>query len=204
MLISTKISFEMKQNVFQKNKSMKKSIGNRITISAQNQETIVRIDGTVESWMNHALLGWVIMWTLIGAYVANFVFFGDSEEDQFYFFLTYLAFWGYFEMKAVYSWLYRVKGYELIRIAQDGWYIKRAVFSFGKVSRYVKENIKDLEKVSGESKSITTAFNKSFWVMGNEQLKFEYFGKNVGIGMHLVAKDRDALYTFLRKELKRN
>lgn len=182
---------------------MKQSIGKRITISKQESETIIKIDGTVEGWMNHALLGWVFMWTMIGLYVAYFVFYGDSEEDQFYFFLTYLAFWAYFEMKAVYSWLYRVKGYELVRIAKDGWYIKRAVFSFGKVTRYVKENIKDLRKVKHDRKSVTSAFNKSFWVMGNEQIVFDYFEKPIGIGMHLTEKDRDGLLVFLRKEMKK-
>ena len=182
---------------------MKLSIGDRITVSKQEKETIIRIDGTVEGWMNHALLGWLVMWTSIGVYVANFAFFGDAESDQKFFFLTYLAFWFYFEIKAVYSWLFRVKGYELIRITQDGWYIKRAVFSFGKVVRYVRENIKDLKKVEHDRKSVTSAFNKSFWVMGNEQLVFDYIGKNVGIGMHLTAKDRDALLVFLRKLMKK-
>ncbi len=182
---------------------MKLSIGERITVSRQEKDTIIMIDGTVESWMNHALLGWVLMWTAIGLYVAYFLYSGQAEEGQTFFFLTYLMFWLYFEAKALYSWLFRVKGFELIKITSDAWYIKRSVFSYGKVIRYVKENVKDLRKVENDRKSVTAAFNKSFWVVGNEQLVFDYIGKNVGIGMHLTEKDRNELLAYLRKVMKK-
>ena len=182
---------------------MKKSIGNRITISQQEKETIIRIDGTIEGWMNHALLGWLVMWTIVGGYVAYFAFWGGAEEDQKFFFITYLLFWFYFEVKAFYSWIFRVSGFELIKITPDAWYIKRSVLSFGKVTRYVKENVKELNRVENDRKSVTSAFNKSFWVMGNERISFDYIGKKVGVGMHLVDKDRDALLMFLRKVSKR-
>lgn len=183
---------------------MKRSIGDRITISKQEKETIIKIDGTVEGWMNHALLGWIFMWSVIGFYVAYFVFSGKAEEEQRFFLYTYLMFWVYFEIKAVYSWLFRVWGYELIRVTPSGMYIKKAVFSFGKVVRYVRENIKNLRKVETDRKSIVGAFNKSFWVIGNQQLVFDYIGKNVGLGMHLTPKDRDELLVFLRQQMKRN
>ena len=182
---------------------MKLSIGERITVSRQDKETIIMIDGTIESWMNHALLGWVVMWTAIGFYVAYFLYSGKAEEGQIFFFLTYLMFWLYFEAKAIYSWLFRVKGFELIKITPDAWYIKRSVFSFGKVVRYVKENVKDLRKVESDRKSVVSGFNKSFWVVGNEQLAFNYIGKNIGIGMHLTEKDRSELLVFLRKVMKK-
>lgn len=182
---------------------MKQSIGERITISKKDSETIIRIDGTVESWMNHALLGWVTLWTLTGLYVIYYLNSGKAQQDQVFFFITYLAFWAYFEYKAVYSWLFRVKGYELIKINPDALYIKRAVFSFGKVNRYVRENVKDVNKVEMDKKSVNAVYNKSFWVMGNERLMFKYIGKNVGFGMHLNDKDTGALLTFVRKTLKR-
>ena len=182
---------------------MKKSIGKRITISQQDKETIIRVDGTVEGWMNHALLGWLIMWTAIGAYVFYFAFWGGAEQDQKLFFITYLLFWLYFEVKAFYSWIFRVKGFELIKITPEAWYLKRAVFTFGKVTRYVRENVKDISKVENDRKSVTSAFNKSFWVMGNERISFDHFGQKVGIGMHLDDKDRDALLAYLRKMMKR-
>ena len=182
---------------------MKQAIGDRITTSKKDQETIVKIDGTVEPWMNHALLGWVVLWSMTGFYVMYFIYSGKAQGDQFFFFLTYLTFWVFFEYKAVYSWLFRVRGYELIRITSDAIYIKRAVFSFGKVQRYVRENIKDLRKVPQGEKSFNAVYNKSFWVMGNEQLVFDYIGKNVGIGMHLNEKETASLLMFLRKTLKR-
>ncbi|MFT4755305.1 MAG: hypothetical protein ACI85Q_002874 [Salibacteraceae bacterium] len=182
---------------------MKQSIGQRITISKKESETIIRINGTVEGWMNHALLGWVFLWSMTGLYVIYFLFSGKAQDDQYFFFITYLTFWSFFEYKAVYSWLFRVKGYELIKVLPDAVYIKRGVFSFGKMKRYVRENIKDLKKVSQENNSLSSVYNKSFWVMGNEQIMFNYIGENVGFGMHLTQKDTSALLLLVRKMLKK-
>lgn len=182
---------------------MKQEIGERVSVSKKDAETIVRIDGTVEGWMNHALLGWVVMWSITGLFVIRFLYSGKAEASQFYFLITYLAFWAYFEYKAIYSWLFRVKGYELVKITPDAVYIKRAVFNFGKVQRYVRENVKDMEKVDQDSKSLNAVYNKSFWVMGNEKIMFKYIGKNIGFGMHLTDKETSALLSLMRKTLKR-
>ncbi len=182
---------------------MKQSIGERITVSKKDAETIIRIDGTVESWMNHALFGWVIMWSLTGLYVVYFLSAGQVKGEQLFFFLTYLTFWGYFEYKSIYSWLFRVRGYELIKIAPDAIYIKKAVFSFGKVQRYVRENINEMRKLDQYDRSLAAVYNKSFWVVGNEQIVFQYLSKNVGMGMHLNDKDAQALLTLVRKTLKK-
>ena len=182
---------------------MKQSIGERITVSKQDSETIIRIDGTVEKWMNHALMGWVFMWSMIGLYVMYFLYSGKAQSEQLFFFITYLVFWAFFEYKAIYSLLFRLKGYELIKISSDSVYIKRGVFSFGKVQRYVRDNVKELKKVEDDKKSLSSVYNKSFWVMGNEKLMFQYIGKNVGIGMHLTEKDASTLLMFIRKTLKK-
>jgi len=183
---------------------MKSAIGNRITLSKKDKETIVKISGTIESWMNHALLGWVMMWTAMGLYVAYYIFTGKAvTENMFYFFITYLAFWAFFEIKAVYSWLFRVFGYELIKITPTYVFVKRSLFGFGKSGRYDRENIKELKKVEISRKSVNGAFNKSFWVMGNEQIQFESLGKTHGFGMHLEEADRNELLVFLRRVMKK-
>lgn len=182
---------------------MKQSIGERITISKKNDEIIIRIDGTVEEWMNHALLGWLILWTLTGLYVVYFLSTAEVKQEQLFFFLTYLTFWGYFEYKSVYSWLFRVRGYELVKITPDALLIKKAVFSFGKVQRYVRENIKEMRKLDQYDRSLAAVYNKSFWVVGNEQVVFKHLGKNVGVGMHLTEKDTVALMAMIKKALKK-
>lgn len=182
---------------------MRLTIGDRITVSKQEKEYIIKIMGQIEPWMNHALLGWVLMWTAIGAYVLYFLFSGKANSDQVFFFYAYIAFWAYFEIKAIHSWLFRSYGFELIKITPNEMYVKRSIFSYGKVKRYVRENIKDLKKVEADRKSINGAFNKSFWVMGNEKIQFHYIGKEVGIGMHLEDKERNELVMQLRKILKR-
>jgi len=182
---------------------MKNSIGDRITLSKKEKEFIIKISGTIEPWMNHALLGWLIMWTIMGGYVVYVVFSGQAVNERLWFFVTYLAFWLYFEVKALYSWLFRAYGYELIKITPTEMFVKRALFGYGKVNRYDRENIKELRKVENNRKSISEGFNKSFWVMGNEQLIFDCFGKQIGLGMHLEEKDRSELLIELRRFLKR-
>lgn len=183
---------------------MKSSIGNRITVSKLDKETVIKIDGTIEPWMNHALLGWLLMWTVMGVYVFYFIYSGNALEDKvFYFFITYLAFWAYFEIKAMYSWLFRVYGYELVKITPSEFFVKRSLFGYGKVKRFDRENIKELQKVEHNRKSVNAAFNKSFWVMGNEQIQFESIGKHHGFGMHLEEKDRNELLVLLRRVLKK-
>lgn len=182
---------------------MKLSIGQRVTISKQDNETIIKINGEIEPWMNHALMGWVFMWTLLGAYMLYYILSGKAVGDSLFFFVTYLIFWLYFELKAVYSMLFRMYGYELVKLNKDELYIKRAVFSYGKVNRYDRENIKNLRKVEHDRKSINGAFNKSFWVVGNEQIVFDFMGSQVGIGMHLEEKDRNELLVQMRRFLKR-
>ena len=182
---------------------MKQSIGERITVSKKDTETIIRIEGTVEGWMNHALLGWVVMWSFLGLYVIYYLVSGKAEGERFFFFLSYIMFWGYFEYKAIYGWLFKTKGYELIKVAPDALYIKRALFSYGKVQRYVRENINELRKLDQYDRSLAAVYNKSFWVIGNEQIVFEYLGKNVGFGMHLNETDAKALLQIVRKTLKK-
>lgn len=182
---------------------MKLSIGERITVSKQDKETIIKILGKTEGWMNHALLGWLILWTFTGLYVVYYVFSGKLTSDQLFFFITYIVFWFYFEIKVLYSWLYKTYGFELIKITPNEWYIKKSVFSYGKVQRYTRENIKDIRKVKADQKSINAALNKSFWIVGNEQIVFDYIGKSVGIGVHLNAKDQGELLMQIRKTMKR-
>ena len=61
---------------------MKSSIGNRVTVSKKDKETIIKIDGTIEPWMNHALLGWLVMWTIMGGYVFYFIYSGSAVEEK--------------------------------------------------------------------------------------------------------------------------
>jgi hypothetical protein len=182
---------------------MKLSIGDRITISKKDQETIIKILGKTEVWMNHALLGWLLMWTVIGVYVIYYILSSDPSTEQMFFFITYVIFWIYFEIKVIYSWLFKSYGFELIKITPNEWYVKRSVFSYGKVRRYVKENIKDIRMVKTERKSINDSLNKSFWIVGNEQIAFDYIGKNIGIGIHLTPKEQSELLMQLRKIMKK-
>jgi hypothetical protein len=143
------------------------------------------------------------MWTLAGAYVFYYLIAGNAVGEQFWFFVTYLVFWGYFEYKALHSFLYHKYGFELMKITPTEILIKHDIFGFGKTRTYQRGNVKDWERVEHSRKSYSAAFNKSFWVVGNQQLQFPYLGKQVPFGMHLTEQERDKLLVNLRKEMKR-
>lgn len=181
---------------------MRLAIQDRITVSRENKELIVKINGFLEGWMTMTLVFWLVMWSFAGFYVIYYLSTGKAVGQQFWFFITYLVFWGYFEYKALHSFLYHKYGFELMKITPTEVYIKQDIFGFGKTRKYLRENISEWEKVIHDRKSYSAAFNKSYWVVGNQQLQFMYLGKPVTLGIHLTEKERDKLLVTLRKESK--
>lgn len=182
---------------------MQLSIGERISLSRIDKELIVKISGKMESWMTMTLVFWLVLWTAAGAYVCYYLLAGKTQGDQSWFFVTYLVFWGYFEYKALHSFLYHQFGFEIMKVTPSEVLIKQDILGFGRTRKYVRENIGEWERVTHDRKSYSAAFSKSYWVVGNQQLQFLYLGKMIGFGMHLSPEDRDKLLMSLRKEWKR-
>lgn len=181
---------------------MKKSIGERITVSKQDEELIIKILGKQEKWMESALLSWVVVWTLVGGYVLFYMLNYDLSREENLFFVVYLTFWGYFEFVSVKAWLYKRFGFELIRLDNEFLYHKVDVLGKGKLKRYLRSNIRSLRLNEGDPRSFSGAYSKSFWVIGNEQIKFDYLEKSAAIGMHLEEKEAKEVIQLLRKNLK--
>lgn len=182
---------------------MRQTIGERISISREKKELIVKVNGHLEGWMTMTLVFWIVMWSCAGAYVFYYVIQGKAVGEQFWFFITYLFFWGYFEYKGIHSYLYHKFGFEIMKMTPTEMYIKQDVFGFGKTRKYNRENVQEWERVEHDRKSYSAAFSKSYWVVGNQQLQFMYLGKPITFGMHLSEQERDKLLVSLRKESKR-
>lgn len=181
---------------------MRRSIGDKVTVSKDDKELIIKIPGSIEKWMENALLSWVIVWSLIGLYVTFYMFAYDLSKDEQVFFAVYLAFWGYFEYKSVRAWMFKRFGFELIRLDGEFMYHKIDILGRGKLKRFMTENIKGLRVNDEEDKNFSYAYNKSFWILGNERIAFDYMGKKAVFGMHMDDKDAKEVVQLIRKRIK--
>jgi len=182
---------------------MRQAIGNRITMSKRDGELIVKITSRMEGWQEMALLGWLVVWTSMGIYVLYYLLFAGLAREQQFFFLTYLAFWGWFEYKVLYAYLFKRFGFELLRFRSGEFYLQRNLFGLGKVKRYLVENIQKFQKVEHSQKSFSASYNRSFWVVGNEQVHFRYLDQDIALGMHLSDEETSKLLNYLNQNFRK-
>lgn len=181
---------------------MRRNIGDKITVSKDEKELIIKIPGSVESWMENALLGWVILWSIMGLYVLYYMMSNNLSNEEQVFFAVYIAFWIYFEYKSVVAYMYKKIGYELIRIDGEFLYYRIVVFGKGKLKRFMLENIRNIHVAKDDAKSFASAYNKSFWVMGNERIIFQHLEKQAAFGMHLSPDEAKEIVQMVRKRIK--
>lgn len=180
-------------------KNMKKSLGTNTTISKQNNETIIKVSGTLpEKWMEHALLAWVIVWSTLGSIVFYYWVNGNFTSDQKAFFMVYLAFWGFFEYRSVYSLLYKKFGYELLKLKDGHLYYTKNFLGLGKAHRYDLKNVSELGIIEHSRRSFAGAYNKSFWIVGNERVGFNHISKKVALAMQVTDKEAKEIVRLIK------
>lgn len=182
---------------------MKREIGQNISISKKEGETVIKIHSPLESWQEISLLVWIGLWTVLGVGIVYYMLTGKFGSDQNVFFMVYLAFWLYFEIQALRSFLFKKFGYELVKINNSKLLYKRNLFGTGKIRHYTLKNISRFKSVEHSKKSFSAAYSKSFWTLANERIMFEYLDSKGLLGMHLDNTDADRLLRFLNSELKR-
>ncbi|MAX80950.1 MAG: hypothetical protein CL843_12350 [Crocinitomicaceae bacterium] len=184
---------------------MKKNVGKNTTVSKQEGELIIKITGTLpEKWMEHSILAWVILWSSLGGIILYYMIAGEFSGEQKSFFMAYLAFWGYFEYKSLHAFLYKKIGYELIRIKDGYMYYKRNIIGVEKPKRFDLKNISELGLIQHSRKSFAGAYNKSFWVVGNEQVGFKHLTKKMALGIQISEKEAKEIIRLIRTAIKSN
>ena len=182
---------------------MQNKIGDKITWSKKDKETVVQISGSMEGWMMQALLAWLILWSTLGVYVLYYLFTKDLTREESLFFTVYLVFWGYFEWKTLYAYLFKLKGFELIQLSADGLHIKRKVLFMEKANHFRLENIKKFEVIDSDNRSFGAVYQKSFWVVGNERIGFQNMNKKAAFGYQLEDADAKNLAHLMNRALKK-
>jgi len=184
---------------------MSKQIGKQISIDQGKNRTQITITDRLEGWMRIALLGWIVVWLSLGIYVIGYLFRFDLAKETLLFFVIYLAFWGWFAYKSLYAYLFKTHGFEWVEIDTENELLSygRNILGMASVkSQFTPDQIDKVERIEQGERSFGSAYSKSFWIVGNEQLLLKGKSKNQLIGMHLSPKDANALLGELNRRIK--
>lgn len=186
-----------------------KFIGEQISfVESDTKTTILIIPKT--SGVFRALFGaWVAMWIVIGiaAVWGWFTFIGKDKDQsvnnqQEIFMWIFMAFWTYYFIRVIRSFLWVMFGREFIKIDKISFSMKRGIGQFGKMNEYFLENISKMEMHLPKEKSFQQAYENSPWIQGGERIQFEYLTKTYRFGRKLNEKDAKMLFQFVTKKVE--
>jgi hypothetical protein len=166
----------------------------------KNELSIV-ISAYSEPSKNSMMLTWFIAWTLGGLAVAIYFFIIHDNQTR-TMMLVWMGFWFYFEFKVWKAYTWRRFGKEIIKIEKSHFFYKRDNRGAGKVATYQAEFIQDLDKYKGRQGDMVSNFMNSYWIIAGETLSFNYYGKEILLGMQLDEKECSSLLKLIRDELK--
>lgn len=175
-------------------------ISDRISINDTKTFSIV-ILGKVERWKESLLLFWVLAWTFCGIVFLTY-FFGDTPFHHSLPMLVMISFWLYFEYKIVRVFFWRRNGFESIKFTRDELIIKNNFLRRGKENRYALNNIEEFYSIPYSSTNFFAFMDNSFWVIGEDRIYFNYFGKKIGFGKQLDEMEVKKLLQVSNGQLK--
>jgi hypothetical protein len=155
------------------------------------------------SRMQEALLvAWNLAWLLCGAIIFVELLRMPSGSPR-SFVIAFLAFWVWFAIRIGRVMLWRLKGFELLRVKDGRLTIKDSILGYGRANDYFIENIQRFGALAIDESTWTWQLNDSFWVMGAERLGFEHLGRKVVFGKGLTQEESQRLATILEAALRK-
>jgi hypothetical protein len=176
-------------------------IGKRISIKRSENETSIVILSTADRLKKNILFVWFFLWTLSGIIVLT-QYFLITNPDTKIAMIVWLGFWGYFEYKISRAVLWRSYGIEKIKLRDKKLFYKRDIAGKGKVQVFEFDFIKDLRMIETKENSFFENLNNSYWVIAGEKLAFDYYGKEIKLGLQLEDADTKALLKLTKERLK--
>lgn len=175
-------------------------IGKRISIKRSENETSIVILSTADKTKKRLLLAWFILWTLSGVIVFTQYFVIKDEQTKVAI-MVWLGFWGYFEYKTFRAVMWRSYGIEKIKLRDRKIFYKRDIAGKGKIKVYEFDFIKDFRVIESKENSFFDNLNNSYWVIAGEKLTFDYYGKEIKIGLQLDETDAKALFKLINGKI---
>lgn len=166
-------------------------ISDRVSYKKHGDYTTFVITPRADQSKMFLLTFWIFSWTFCGSYVIYELITGDYKKEIDLILVVFLSFWAYYEYRIGYVWIWRRKGIELIKIEDGVLSYKRSLRTYGKVHQFHIDNIRDFGLT--EHKPLNTFMGDSFWVLGNERLRFEYQGREVRFGIQLSEEEAGKL-----------
>jgi len=174
-----------------------KSIGKRITIAEHKDATTIVIDAKIPESSQIALEAWFGGWLGLGCLIGYGAY--SSHGDERTMLLICMTFWAFFFVRILKVILWRRIGNEIIRLTPKEILIKNAFKTCGKNKFYVIKKVGEFKAVNRDIKSFLGSLDQSFWVMGGDNIHFNYQGKTNVLGKQLPHNDAMQLSNYLNK-----
>lgn len=175
-------------------------IGERISIKRIENETSIVILSTVDKMKKKLLIAWFALWTICGTIVFT-QYFTITDEQTKVAVLVWLGFWAYFEYKTFSAVMWRSFGVEKIKLSDRKLFYKKDIRGKGKIKVYEFDFMKEFRVIESKENSFFENLNNSYWVIAGEKLAFDYYGKEIKLGIQLNEADAKALFKLINGKL---
>lgn len=177
-------------------------ISERISIEDDPDRLSVIIFGKIERWKESMLLFWLLGWSFSGS-VFFYYFLAATPYQYSLPMLILLVFWAYFEIKIARVFLWRRSGFEHIKFKADLISIKNNLFGYGKEQKFDIHEVKEFKTIIQSNKNFFAFMDQSFWVLGGEQIYFNYNNRDIIFGKQIDKKEIKALLFILNGRLNK-
>ncbi len=176
-------------------------IGKRISIKRTGDEISIVILSSINKRKNLLFFLWLFLWTLSGVIVIA-QYFIITDQNTKAAIIVWIGFWAYFEYKIFKAFMWRKFGVEKIKLREGKLFYKRDRAGKGKIKIYEFDFIKDLRLIEPKENSFFENLDNSYWVIAGEKLAFDYYGKEIRLGIQLEERDAKELFMLVNKEIK--
>lgn len=173
-----------------------KFISERVSYLKKENELTIIITGKIEKAKETLLLTWLLAWTFCGLFIISQLFLEYTREEKLYF-IVFISFWAFFEFKILKVFRWRKWGKEYLRLTTEKLTIKKSITEYAKADEYFIENIKNWQIIPKSKTNFFQLAEKSFWVMGDDCIQFDYQGKTITFGMQLTEKETTSILKLL-------
>jgi len=176
-------------------------IGKRISVKRKEKEISIVILTEVNKIKRTLLFCWFFLWSASGVIVFTQSFMIPDENTKVAV-IVWLGFWAYFEYKIFTAYMWRRFGLEKIKLRDNKLFYKRDVAGKGKIKVFEYDFIKDFRIIDKKERSFIDNLNDSYWVVAGERIAFDYYGKEIKLGLQVDDVETAGLYKLLKQEIK--
>ncbi|MFZ6051165.1 hypothetical protein [Halocola ammonii] len=177
-----------------------KFIGERISFVKTKEQLSIIITQEVPRWKETLLLTWLMAWVFVGVFFI-FELTQRTDQQERMFFTIVIAFWAFFLVRIGKAYLWRKGGREMIWISPGELTIKNGWWNYGKAKTYFLDNVKGVSLIPVEPKNFMQSLDRSFWVVGGENVAIKYMKKELRVGKQLEEREARQLVMLIDKSI---